>query len=120
MALITSSEVFKSPRFALLTFAEASGRWPKKYREFDPAFLRMLHPGSFVKVMATSVSERPVREEVWLVITKLSPVRGKGKHIGEVRTHTGRSEYHGLVLGMRIHFQFVNVLDMQFNIVQNS
>jgi hypothetical protein len=119
--MIETTEIFKSPQFALLTLQHASNRWPKKYRKFNNAVLGLLHPGSYVKVIATSpmsVGDVVTEEEIWLLIKQLSPNKSKkGKHIGEVRTRTGRSQYHGLELGMLIYFTKPNVIDVQVNLV---
>lgn len=116
--MIESTEIFKSPQFELLSLHRASNRWPKKYRRFDPAVLGMVHPGSYVKVLATSVGEKVTIEEIWLLVKQLSPDKSiKGKHIGEVRTQTGRSQYHGLEFGMLIYFKKPHVIDVTLNLV---
>jgi hypothetical protein len=116
--MIETTEIFKSPQFALLTLQHASNRWPKKYRKFNKAVLGLLHPGSYVKVIATSVGDVVTEEEIWLLIKQLSPNKSKkGKHIGEVRTQTGRSRYHGLELGMLIYFTKPDVIDVTLNLV---
>lgn len=118
--IIATDAVVQSPQFALMPLSQAVARWPEDYRPFPRKALGMLHSGSYVKVIVVSVGEIVTPEAVWLLVRQLSPVRRTGKHIGEVRTMTGRSQYHGLGLGMMIYFQMDDVIDMQLNRVETS
>src|SRR3954471_25095484 len=107
--------VFQSPQFGLIPLITAVKRWPDKYRHYPRGALKLLHPGSHVKVLVTSIGETTTVEEGWLMVRQLSPVRKNGKHIGEVRTQTGRSKYHGLDFGMMIYFQPSDIIDIYLN-----
>ncbi len=113
-----NGEVFQSPQFALMSLQEAVGRYPEKYRFYDPATLKMIHPGSFVKVVAVSVGQIRTEEEMWLLVKQMAPISDPaGKLIGEIRKHTGRSKYHGLEFRMLIYFQPSNVIDVILNLI---
>lgn len=104
------------PNFTLRTLPEIKAVLPPTYwRRFSKPvpkeILRMLHPGSHVKVLAQSVGQpKNPCEEIWIHIRQ---VRKKGTaFVGLVNTHTGRSQYHGLEFGMMISFEAKHIIDV--------
>ncbi len=121
--------VNSNPIFGLIPLSMAVKRWPDDYRPISAASLRLLHAGSYVKVIATAVGHAKKHEAIWLIIRQMSPLKIIGKHVGEVRpvqTRDGRREpimltcYHGLEEGMLIYFQLPDVIDMQLNRTETS
>jgi hypothetical protein len=125
-----SDVVFQSPEFRLVPLHVANQIRPDRHRIFPPEYLDLLHQGSYVKVLAASVADIGIREEIWLRIQFLSPIRKTGKHVGMVvppaKKQAGPQEpapmakWHGLEPGMLIYFQLPDVIDMQLNRTETS
>jgi len=116
-----TEEVFQSPQFRLVPLHVAHNIRPRRYRPLPEGSLERLHNGSYIKVLAAHAGDIGTREEIWLIIRHLSPLRNIGKHIGEVvypakpgtQDPAPMAKWHGLDRGMLIYFQMADVIDMQ-------
>jgi hypothetical protein len=87
---------------------------PRKYRDFDPAFLAMVKPGSYVKLMVGVKGFGATHAEgLWVKVIKVGS-RKPRLYRGLVANHPGRTGLHGLGFKALLDFSADHILS--FNI----